>query len=252
MSKLSRRQVIAAAIGATGVTGFAATKLAEQAGLTTPATNPFYGPGENMTYAAQRLLTNHTMARELPRSEISNPPYAKRPNAGQDAAYKQLQADGFVGWRLKVEGMVARPTEFSLAELKSYPRNNHITQLICEEGWSYCAEWAGVPVSHILQLAGVLPQAKYVFCFSTQEKWWDSIDMADALHPQTLIAYGMNGGDLPPGNGGPLRMRLPRQLGYKNVKHLKRLLVTDSLIGVGQGLGSFQAEKGGYSWYAGI
>jgi DMSO/TMAO reductase YedYZ molybdopterin-dependent catalytic subunit len=98
---------------------------------------------------------------------------------------------------------------------------------------------------------GVLPQAKYVVYSSIDRGWWDSVDMADALHPQTLVAYGMNGGELPVGNGGPLRMRVPRQLGYKSVKYITHLTVTDNLKRFGKGLGS-AAPEGGYAWYAGI
>jgi DMSO/TMAO reductase YedYZ molybdopterin-dependent catalytic subunit len=123
--------------------------------------------------------------------------------------------------------------------------------MACEEGWSYIAEWTGVPLSQVLDQVGVLPEAKYVVYFSLQRDWWDSVDMEDALHPQTLVAYGLNGGDLPVGNGGPLRLRVPRQLGYKNVKYVTRLTVTDNLKKFGQGLGSSSPE-GGYAWYAGI
>ena len=132
-------------------------------------------------------------------------------------------------WRVDVDGMVARPASFSLAELRSFPSRSQITQLACEEGWSFIAEWTGVPLSHVLSVVGTLPQARYVVYFSIQRNWWQSIDMADALHPQTLLVYGMNGGELPMGHGGPLRLRLPRQLGYKSVKFITRLTVTDSL-----------------------
>ena len=143
------------------------------------------------------------------------------------------------------------PPSFSLAQLKSYPSRSQITQLACEEGWSYIAEWIGVPLSHVLELVGIHPQARYVVYFSIDPDWWESIDMADALHPQTFLAYGMNGDELPVGNGGPLRMRVPRQLGYKSVKFITRLTVTDNLKGFGKGLGS-AAPEGGYAWYAGI
>ena len=108
-----------------------------------------------------------------------------------------------------------------------------------------------MPLSHVLDLVGVLPQARYVFYFSIDPYWWESIDMADALHPQTFLAYGMNGNELPVANGGPLRLRLPRQLGYKSVKFITHLTVTDSLKGFGKGLGSASTEAG-YAWYAGI
>ncbi|MFL6449597.1 MAG: molybdopterin-dependent oxidoreductase [Bryobacteraceae bacterium] len=145
--------------------------------------------------------------------------------------------------------MVARPASFTVPELKSYPARGQITHLACEEGWSFIAEWIGVPLFHVLEDVGILPQARYVVYFSIQRDWWDSIDMADALHAQTFITYGMNGGDLPVGHGGPIRLRVPRQLGYKSVKYITRMTVTDSLKGFGYGLGSAAPE---YAWYAGI
>jgi len=166
-------------------------------------------------------------------------------------AFKKLQVGGFADWQLAVEGMVDRPGAFSLEQLKRLPSRSQITQLACEEGWSYVAEWTGVPLMHVLEAAGIHPQAKYVVYFSIDPEWWDSIDMVDALHPQTCLAYGMNGGDLAVGNGGPLRMRVPRQLGYKNVKFITRLVVTDDLAGFGKGLGSASPE-GGYAWFAGV
>jgi DMSO/TMAO reductase YedYZ molybdopterin-dependent catalytic subunit len=140
---------------------------------------------------------------------------------------------------------------FSLAELKSFPSSTQITEIACEEGWSYVAEWKGVPLSYVMDRVGALPQARYVFYGSFQSDWYESIDMADALHPQTLVTYGMNGGELPVGFGGPLRLRVPRQLGYKSVKYITRLTLTDSLKKFGRGMGSSAAE-GGYAWYAGI
>jgi DMSO/TMAO reductase YedYZ molybdopterin-dependent catalytic subunit len=147
--------------------------------------------------------------------------------------------------------MVARPATFSIDQLKSYPSHSQITMLQCEEGWSYIAEWIGVPLSHVLDVVGVLPQARYVVYFSIEPDTWESIDMADALHPQTFLTYGMNGDALPVGHGGPLRLRLPRQVGYKSVKFITHLTVTDSLKGFGKGLGS-AAPEFGYAWYAGI
>jgi len=190
------------------------------------------------------------MAREFARSEISTTPLANEIPPLNDA-FKKLQAGGFADWRITVDGMVDRPGMFSLEQLKSYPSRSQITQLACEEGWSYVAEWTGVPLSHVLEVAGIQPQAKYVVYFSIDPDWWDSIDMRDALHPQTYLAYGMNGGDLSVGNGGPLRMRVPRQLGYKNVKFITRLAVTDDLRKFGKGLGSASPE-GGYAWFAGV
>ncbi|HEY3835655.1 MAG TPA: molybdopterin-dependent oxidoreductase [Bryobacteraceae bacterium] len=238
------------AVGA-GAAGLAtAARLAERYGLVPPDSGGLYGPGETMTYAAQRLLTRHSSAREFAPSQISAKPFAN-PVDPLGEPFKRLQAASFVDWRLKVDGMVARPASFSIDEIKTFPTHSQITHLACEEGWSYIAEWKGAPLSHILDHVGTLPQARYVVYRSFQSDWWESIDMADALHPQTIIAYSMNGGDLPVGFGGPLRLRVPRQLGYKSVKFITSISVTDSLKRFGKGLGSASPEAG-YAWYAGI
>jgi DMSO/TMAO reductase YedYZ molybdopterin-dependent catalytic subunit len=251
-NKISRRKLIAAGLGAAaGVSALGvATELAQKYGLVPPDHGGIWGLGETLTYASQRLLTRHSLAREFSRNQISERPF---PNemAPPSEAFKRLQSRGFADWRLTIDGMVARPASFSLDQIKSYPSRSQITMIQCEEGWSYIAEWHGVPLSHVLDLAGVLPQARYVVYFSIERGWWDSIDMADALHPQTFLTYGMNGGDLPVGNGGPLRLRVPRQIGYKNVKFITHMTVTDSMKKFGKGLGSASPE-GGYAWYAGI
>jgi len=252
MSHLSRRKLIVTGLAATaGTAGLGvAARLAQKYGLVPPDHGGIYGLGETLNYASQRLLARHSLAREFSESQISKPPFPNEIPPFNDA-FKRLQAGGFADWRLTVDGMVERPASFSLTELRSYPSRSQITQLACEEGWSYIAEWVGVPLSHILDVVGIRPQARYIVYFSIDPDWWDSIDMADATHPQTFLAYGLNGNELPVGNGGPLRMRLPRQLGYKNVKFVTHLTVTDSMKGFGKGLGSASPE-GGYAWYAGI
>ena len=228
----------------------AAAKIAERYGLIPPDSGGIYGLGETLTYAAQRVLTRHSLAREFSPSQISAKPFANEvdPLGGE---FQRLRRAGFSDWSVDVDGLVARPTSFSVADLKGLPHNSHITIIQCEEGWSYIAEWSGVRLSHILELVGALPQARYIVYGSIQQDWWDSLDMADALHPQTLLATGMNGGHLPVSFGGPVRMRVPRQLGYKNVKYITSLTVTDNIKKFGQGLGSVSPEEG-YAWYAGI
>jgi DMSO/TMAO reductase YedYZ molybdopterin-dependent catalytic subunit len=252
MTDLSRRKLLVSGLAATaGVAGLGvAARLAQKYGLIPPDHSGIYGLGETLTYATQRLLTIHSLAREFRRDQISKRPLANEMPPLTDA-FKRLQAGGFADWRLTVTGLVDRPTSFSLDQLKSYPYRSQITQLACEEGWSYIAEWIGTPLSHVLDLAGIQPQARYIVYFSIDPAWWESIDMADALHPQTFLAYGMNGGDLPVGNGGPLRLRLPRQVGYKSVKFVTHMTVTDDLKKFGKGLGSAEPEAG-YAWYAGI
>lgn len=249
---LTRRRLITAGLAAAaGVsTVGVAARVADRYGLIPPDHTGLYGLGETLTYAAQRLLmSHHPLAREFPRSEIStvapvngNPP--------ESDAYQRLRDGGFAEWRLAIDGLVARPLSLSLAELHRLPSRTQITHQACEEGWSFIAEWTGVPLSYVLGLAGVSTRAKYVAFFSFDEVW-DSLDMPDAWHPQTLLAYSMNGRPLPDGHGAPLRVRVARQLGYKSVKYLTRITVVDSLTHVRNGLGSISPEIG-YSWYAGI
>jgi DMSO/TMAO reductase YedYZ molybdopterin-dependent catalytic subunit len=252
MIDLSRRKLIVSGLAATaGASGLAAAvRLSQKYGLIPPDHGGIYGLGETLSYASQRLLTVHSLAREFSRNQISPRPF---PNelAPLTEDFKRIQAGSFADWRLSIDGMVHQPASFSIADLESYPSRSHITELTCEEGWSYIAEWIGVPLSHVLNLVGILPQARYIVYVSMEPDTWDSIDMADALHPQTFLCYGMNGGELPVPHGGPLRMRLPRQIGYKNLKFITRLTVTNSLKGFGKGLGSAAAEAG-YAWYTGI
>ena len=252
MKAISRRKLLTGGLAATaGVAGLAvADRLARRYGLIPPDCGGFYGPGETLTYAAQRILTTHSLAVEFPRSMISKSPFANATAPPTDV-FKERQAKGFSNWGLAVDGLVAHPTSLSLGDLKSFPMRSQITEVACEEGWSYVAEWIGTPLFEVLHAVGTLPQARYVVYFTTDSDWWESIDMADALHPQTLLTWGMNDGDLPVAFGGPLRLRVPRQLGYKSLKYVTRLTVTDSVKSFGKGLGSMEPEYG-YSWYAGI
>jgi DMSO/TMAO reductase YedYZ molybdopterin-dependent catalytic subunit len=249
---ISRRKLIATGLAtAAGASGLAvAGSLADRYGLIPPDHSGIYGIGETLTYAAQRILmSHHSMAREFNRSEISKvfPINGKPP---ETELYQRLLAGRFADWRLTVDGLVARPLSFTMTELKTCPSRTQITHQACEEGWSVIAEWTGVPLSYILNLAGVSARARYVVFFPFDENW-DSLDLPDAFHPQTLLAYGLNGQELPSPHGAPLRLRIPRQLGYKSIKYLSRIAVIDSLKNIGNGLGSISPDIG-YSWYAGI
>ena len=249
---LSRRKLITTGLAtAAGVSGLGvAVVLAQRYGLIPPDHGGIFGVGETLTYAAQRILmSRHSLAREFNRSEISKvaPVNGKPP---ETELYRRHLAEGFADWRLTVDGLVARPSTFSLADLQRFPPRSQITHQACEEGWSFIAEWIGVPLSSVLNFVGVSTQARYVVYFSFDE-FWDSIDMPDAWHPQTFLAYGMNGRDLPTGHGAPVRMKVARQLGYKSVKYLARITVTDTMKNIGDGQGS-PAPAAGYSWYAGI
>jgi DMSO/TMAO reductase YedYZ molybdopterin-dependent catalytic subunit len=253
MSPISRRKLITggaitAAVGATGLA--AADRIARRWGLIPPDSSGLYGAGETLTYAAQRVIGKHAFAREFSRGMLSKTPFMNEVAPLNDA-FKKHQADGFRDWRLVVDGMVEHPLSLSVADLQALAKQNQITEVVCEEGWSYIAEWIGTPLTAVLREAGALPQVRYIVYRSIQTDWWESMDMADALHPQTFITWGMNDGDLPVGFGGPLRMRVPRQLGYKSVKYITHLTATDSMKKFGKGLGSSSPEAG-YAWYAGI
>jgi DMSO/TMAO reductase YedYZ molybdopterin-dependent catalytic subunit len=246
---ISRRKLIATGVAGGAGLGVAAA-LARRYGLVPPDYGGVFGVGETLTYAAQRvLLAPGPLAREFDRSRISKVAPVNGSTPETDAYQRHLAGD-FENWRLMVDGLVARPFSFALADLKRFPSRTQITHLACEEGWSFIAEWTGVPLSYVLNLVGVDARAKYVVFFPYDESW-DSVDMADAWHPQTLLAYAMNGDELPTPHGAPLRVRVTRQLGYKSVKYLARITVTDTLKNIGAGLGSSSPELG-YSWYAGI
>jgi DMSO/TMAO reductase YedYZ molybdopterin-dependent catalytic subunit len=250
--KISRRKLITAGLStAAGAAGLvAAERIANRYGLIPPDHEGLYGAGETLTYASQRILTAHqSMAREFTRLDIS-PVFPVNGPVPARAAYQRLLATEFSDWSLMVDGLVERPGRFSLDQVKSYPSRTQITEHTCEEGWSIIAEWTGVPVSYVLDLVGASPRARYVVFFPFDDAW-ESIDMADARHQQTLLAYGMNGGVIPAEHGAPLRLRVARQLGYKSVKYLSHVLVTDTLKNIGKGLGSSSPEVG-YAWYAGI
>ncbi len=223
---------------------------------------PTYGNvlriADDFTYRAQRmLLPRHALVREFDHSDITsmpaigttNPGNAKEPafsvDFGED--YDRLHRAAFAGWRLEVVGLVARPGAYSLADLKTLPARTQITRHTCEEGWSSIAQWTGTPLAALLNHAGMLPTARYVN-FHAYDEIVDSIDLVDALHPQTIVAYGMNGRDLPVGHGAPARLRVETQMGYKSVKFLRRIEVVEKFDDFGK-KGDIQ---NGWSWYAGI
>lgn len=247
---LSRREVIAGGIATLG--GLLLPGCTKQ--VTLP---PTYGNilrmGDNLTYLAHRtLLPGQKLAREYSHHDISSFPATSNDPGAPDkpnssVAYRNLRSSGFADWRISVEGSVARPGTYSLADLKRFPSSTQITRLTCEEGWTGIAEWTGVPLRRVLEAAGLLPSARCV-CFDSYDEWADSIDMLDALHPQTLLAYGMNGRDLTIPGGAPLRLRLPTQIGYKSMKFLQRIVVKD----VFDDRGDKGNPKNGWAWYVGI
>jgi len=210
--------------------------------------------GDAFTYAAhQVLLPGESLVKEYTHGDISsfpatgttNPGDPNKPNSSE--IYRNLQRGGFADWRLSIEGLVSRPGSYSLSDLKRFPARTQITRHICEEGWSAIAEWTGVPLSRVLDAAGILPTARFVNFYSYDE-WADCIDMFDSMHPQTLLTYGMNGRDLSVPHGAPLRLRVERQMGYKSMKYLNRIVVKNEFDDGGM-QGNIQ---NGWAWYVGI
>jgi len=246
MNPLTRRDLMRGAAAARGLL---------LTGCNGPLLPPTYGSllgvGEALTFASHRLLLpGRSLAREFSRDMISVNFPAINTIAPEDEEYQRLRHGGFADWRLPVGGLVRQPVALSLADLQRMQVRTQITQHNCEQGWSAIAEWTGVPLRRVLEHVGLAPAARYIV-FHCTDGWWDSLDMADALHPQTLLAYGMNGSNLPVPHGAPVRLRVERQLGYKNLKYLSTITVTDSAAEWGEGKGSQGAEHG-YSWYAGI
>ena len=219
---------------------------------------PTYGNllrvGDTLTYATHRaLLSNQALVKEYTTRDITSFPATGTTNPGTSdkleraGDYRRIQATQFSDWRLSVEGMVASPQSLSLDQIKRLSARTQITRHTCEEGWTAIGQWTGVPLGVVLDAVGIQPAARFVVFYSYDD-WVDCIDLLDALHPQTILAYGMNGRDLPIQHGAPLRLRVERQMGYKSMKYLQRIVVTDKFDDGGKN-GSIQ---NGWAWYTGI
>jgi DMSO/TMAO reductase YedYZ molybdopterin-dependent catalytic subunit len=215
----------------------------------------------DLTYRVQRLLLGRDrLAPEFSESDIRQ---GQRPNgvtSPQDEDYKAMLANDFRDWRLEISGLVEKPLMLSREELVAMPSRTQITRHDCVEGWSTIAKWTGVPLSLVLDQAVVKPEARYVVFHSMDTierslsgsfKYYGSVDLVDARHPQTILAYGLNGRTLPVENGAPLRVRVERQLGYKMPKYLKKIELVDSFGAMGFGKGGYWEDRG-YDWFGGI
>ena len=241
---ITRRAAISAGVAALGA-------------LLIPGCNqpmpPNYGNilrmGDNFTYAAHRaLFSSQSLAKEYRFSDISSMPATGTINPADTSkeyfseVYDKHLRSGFENWQLPVEGLVARPGNYSLDQLKKFNARTQITRHTCEEGWTAIAEWTGVPLRVLLEHAGMMPKARWVNFYS-YDGWLDCIDLIDAFHPQTILAYGMNGTNLSIPHGAPIRLRLERQIGFKSMKYLEKIVVTEEYVDPGDI---------GWAWYNGF
>ncbi|WP_375270994.1 molybdopterin-dependent oxidoreductase [Sphingomonas sp.] len=213
--------------------------------------------GEDMHRALQRALMNRdALAPEYSADQRS--PYF-RTNGTRDpgtAAYNALRAGHFADWRLQVDGLVARPLSLSLSDLGQFSQRAQITRHDCVEGWSAIGKWQGPKLGDVLKQAGVRDAARYVV-FTCADlyggaPYYESIDMVDAFHPQTILAWALNDRFLDVGHGAPCRLRVERHLGYKHAKYLMKITAVNSLTGIGKGQGGYWEDNVDYDWYAGI
>ncbi len=274
--KLDRRSFVVGAAGfaLAGCDRLASTRQGQQAlGVDADQTGtPADGVGSDLTWEAQKALPTGQLAAEYPTSAITK---FFKPNGSidpKDPAYKKLAADKFAGYSMSVGGMVEKPRAFTLAELKAMPSKTQVTRHDCVEGWSCIGQWTGVPLVDILDQVKPKPGARFVVfhCFdryatdyttetaddnsidpSQNPIFYGSIDLREARHPQTLLAYGFNGGELPVEHGAPIRLRVPRQLGYKNTKYIASIELMSSFKDLGSGKGGYWEDQG-YEWYGGI
>jgi DMSO/TMAO reductase YedYZ molybdopterin-dependent catalytic subunit len=216
-----------------------------------------------LSQRGQRLLTgDDALAQEFTEDDIADEFRSNGTTMPDSSLYRQLLAGRFQAWRLQVAGLVARPAQYSMAELQTMPSRTQITRHDCVEGWSVIGKWTGVPLRHLLARVQPLPMAHYVVfhCADPMDgsdvqapgsTYYESIDLAEALHPQTILAYALNDEPLPVENGAPLRLRVERQLGYKQAKYLMRVDLVERLEHIRGGKGGYWEDLG-YEWYAGI
>jgi DMSO/TMAO reductase YedYZ molybdopterin-dependent catalytic subunit len=223
---------------------------------TRPARRAFLG-AESLTYRVDRLITpRNALAPEFAGADIS-PIFRSNGTAHPGSAdYARLLADNFASWRLHVGGLVAKPLAISLDQLKALPQRTQITRHDCVEGWSAIGRWTGPVLGPILHFAGLSSAARFIVFHCHDDfggtAYYESIDLADAFHPQTILAWALNGQPLPVPNGAPLRLRVERQLGYKQAKYLRAIEAVASLDQIGGGNGGYWEDVADYAWYAGI
>jgi DMSO/TMAO reductase YedYZ molybdopterin-dependent catalytic subunit len=253
---ISRRSLLRTGTAAAGSMLLAGCDLSNGAA----SVEPLLDFGELVSRRLQRwLLARQPLAREYTMADIS-PAFPVKGTANPGAfEYFQMMVTQFASWRLTVDGLVRRPLSLSLADIKALPSRTQITMHCCDEGWSAIGQWTGVELAVVLNQAELMPNVRYIVfhCLDELERlpnrggvYYESLDLFDAFHPQTILAYGMNGGALPVQHGAPLRLRVERQIGYKNAKYVTRIEAVERLDQFGRGRGGFWEDRG-YQWYAG-
>lgn len=254
MSVMNRRSWLGGALAVAGAAILSGCQKVGQVG------ERLLVSADELTLRVQRLvLPRDALAPEYDVSEISKD---FKPNGSIDPAaadYVALKEGGFADYRLEVGGLVERPLSLSLADLRARPSRTQITKHDCVEGWTAIGQWTGVRLETLLDEAGLKPEARYIVfhCFDaltqTEDgpRYYESIDLVDARHPQTLLAYDMNGEVLGVPHGAPLRLRVERQLGYKQAKYIRRIEAVESFKDIQGGMGGYWPDRG-YAWYAGI
>jgi DMSO/TMAO reductase YedYZ molybdopterin-dependent catalytic subunit len=251
---LPRRKFLAgAALGGSGLLLSGCDALTENASF-----RSFLRSGEVLNKSAQRLIMDRSaLAPEFSASDMSPKFKVNGSVSGGTPEYAAHVADKFATWQLRIDGLVRNPLSLSLAQLMAMPSREQITRHDCVEGWSAIGKWRGTPLGMLLKRAGLSTKARYVV-FHCADQWgpgvpyYESVDLIDAFHPQTILAWSMNGGILPVQHGAPLRLRVERQLGYKQAKYVMRVEATDDLKKFYGGNGGYWEDAHDYDWYAGI
>ncbi len=253
---VDRRQLVAGAAGAfTTMLLGGCDRLSED-----PTVQSVLGSATRLTQLAQRLISGRqSLAPEYTQSDLSAHFRSNGTSDPDDDDYQAMAANNFVDWRLQVDGLVSHPAQFSLDDLRAMPSRTQITRHDCVEGWSCIGKWKGAILADVLRKVEPRPSARYVLfhCADPMEngdpatKYYESIDLQEAQHPQTILAYELNDQTLPVPNGAPIRLRVERQLGYKMAKYIMRIELVESFAQIGAGNGGYWEDQG-YAWYAGI
>jgi DMSO/TMAO reductase YedYZ molybdopterin-dependent catalytic subunit len=252
MTLLTRRTLVTGGALGAGLLLSGCDKLAQQPGF-----RRILFSGEKINMGLQRaLMDRNALAPEF-RPDQMSPVFRTNGNSNPNTAdYNRHVAENFAGWRLEVGGLVDRPLRLSLSDIGAFPQRAQITRHDCVEGWSAIGKWQGPMLGNVLKAAGVRTSARYIV-FTCADLWsgapyYESIDMVDAFHPQTILAWAMNDKRVSVGHGAPIRLRVERHLGYKNAKYVMRIDAVASLAGIGLGKGGYWEDHVNYDWYAGI